>query len=209
MSIDIILFDVGGVIYTPLRDMIVRRRRMILAEQLGFSSPDQMWQRFYTGSEWNLAKTGQITEDEMWHKLLVPFGLESKQSQAAFVAQLYRDCGLKKEMRELISNLHKHFRLAILSNATDRLGAMLSDQLGVSESFELIVNSSEIGVAKPDESAYSIALELLVASPGQVLFIDDQLRNTRAAEKLAIKSLVFTQVNLFRSDLIGLDLLSQ
>ena len=74
MSIDVILFDVGGVIYTPLRETIVRTRRMKLADQLGFSSTDQMWQRFYTGLEWNLAKTGHISEDEMWHKLLAPFG---------------------------------------------------------------------------------------------------------------------------------------
>ena len=209
MSIDIILFDVGGVIYTPLRETVVRKRRMKLADQLGFSNTDQMWQRFYSGLEWNLAKTGHITEDEMWHKLLAPFGLKSKRSQAVFVEQLYRNWGLKNEMRELILELHKHYRLAILSNATDRLGSMLSDQLKVSESFEVIINSSEIGVAKPDEVAYNIALDLLAASPKQVLFIDDQRRNTSAAEKMSINSLLFTRVEQLKSDLIELGFLYQ
>jgi putative hydrolase of the HAD superfamily len=209
MSIDVILFDFGGVIYTPLRETIVQECRMKLALQLGFSSTDQMWQRFYGGSEWNLAKTGRTTEDEMWQNLLTPLGLESNQSQTAFVAELYRDTGLKDEMRELIADLHKHYRLAILSNASDKLGTLLSDHLQVSEFFEVIVNSSEIGVAKPNKDAYFIALELLAASPDQVLFIDDQCRNTIAAEKLSINSLVFKCVEELRSDLIALNLLHQ
>lgn len=207
MSIEVILFDVGGVIFTPLHDEAVKERRLKLARQLGFSTVDQMWRQFYTGSEWNLAKTGRITEDEMWQILLTPHGLKSKQSQAEFVAELYKDCGLRDEMRGLIGDLRYRYRLAILSNATNRLTSLLTDQLSIAHCFELVVNSSEVGLAKPGKAVYLRTLALLQVLPEQILFIDNQARNTEAAEKLGINSLVFRNVKQLKADLLKLDVL--
>ena len=208
MSVNVLLFDFGGVIYTPLNDEIVQKRREKLADQLGFSDANQMWQRFYAGVEWNLAKTGHIKEDEMWAELLAPLGLKNRQEQKAFVFELYRDCGLKDDMRELIVQLNMYYRLAILSNATDKLGTLLSGQLKVSKYFDLVVNSSDIRVAKPDNEAYFKTIEMLSVAPAEILFIDDQYRNTSAAEKLAIKSIVFKEIDQLRSDLMALDILA-
>ena len=209
MTITNIMFDFGGVIYTPLNKSDVQKRRTKLAARLGFPDAVQMWQRFYTGHEWSSAKTGLMTEDEMWHTLLTPFGLESKQLQDEFVAELYRGCGLKDEMRDLIVHLNYHYHLSILSNATDRLNSLLTDELQLSMYFDVIINSSEIGVAKPDREVYVKALECLATSPQRVLFIDDQQRNTIVAEKLAIKSIVFDEISHLKSDLKGLGPLHQ
>ncbi len=201
MPIETILFDVGGVLFTPLDDTPVNQRREALALQLGYENANQMWTRFFTGTEWELAKTGQWTDAQMWSALLSPHGITNLLEQQQFLDQLFRGVGLKAEMRQLILELYGRFKLSILSNATDHLDHILNEQMKIAGYFEVIVNSHFIGVAKPERQAYEITLERLGDEPGQVLFIDDQIRNIEAAGQLGIHGYVFNGVGALREEL--------
>jgi len=201
MPIETILFDVGGVLFTPLNDAAVSQRRESLANQLGYESANQMWNRFFTGSEWELAKTGRWTDAQMWSALLSPHGITDLRGQQKFLDQLFREVGLKAEMRQLILELYGHFKLSILSNASDHLDHILNEKMNIASYFDVIVNSHFIGVAKPERRAYEITLERLGDEPGQILFIDDQLRNIEAAGQLGIHGFVFNGVDGLREEL--------
>ena len=207
MAIDTVLFDFGGVIFTALDKKVLLAGRAELAQSLGFATAGEMWGRFFKGREWELTKTGHWSDVEMWAALLEPLGLNSGEMQSDFVAQLYQGVGLKPEMRNLIIELHSRWRLGILSNASDVLDSLLNDRLAIGDYFDVVVNSHYIGVAKPDRRAYEIALKRLEASPERVFFIDDQERNTRAAEVLEIRSHVFIGVADLRAELVELSLL--
>lgn len=201
MSISTILFDFGGVLYTPFDAYEVAARRDELARQLGFADGNTMWRRFYRGREWQATKTGRMTDAEMWDALLSPAGLTTQKEQELFVSQLFAGEGVKPDMSQLVAELGELYRLAILSNASDRLEEMLKAQQGIDRYFDVIVNSHRIGFAKPDEESYRIALAQLQVDPGQVFFIDDQLRNTHAAETLGIPSYAFTSISELRAEL--------
>jgi putative hydrolase of the HAD superfamily len=63
--------------------------------------------------------------------------------------------------------------------------------LPVDELFDLVVDSSEVGVRKPDPAIYRLALAGLGdVAPEQALFLDDYPSNVHAAEALGIRSLL-------------------
>jgi putative hydrolase of the HAD superfamily len=55
-----------------------------------------------------------------------------------------------------------------------------------------VVNSSEVGVAKPDRKIFEISLLRAGAEPAEALFIDDMAENVKAAENLGITGHVFS-----------------
>lgn len=201
MRISSILFDAGGVLVVPLDPVANAQRRDRLAQDLGFSNGEEMWEHFFGGDTWIAAKTGEIVHTEMWQTLLTPLGITSPEAQREFLAQLYDNEGILPEMRLLVERLHGDYRLGILSNWDDRLEEILEDELGIARYFDAIVNSHRIGVAKPDEKAYLEALDRLGAEPQEVLFIDDRTRNTKVAAELGIHTHVYRDFDLLVIDL--------
>lgn len=193
MTIETILFDFGGVLVEPLDVQAINERRDKLARSLGFDHRQEMWNHFYVGEVWQATKTGEMTNEEMWDMLLSPFGLESRAEQAAFTEQLFAGEGVRPQMRYLLDDLYGRYQLGILSNASDTLETALHS-LEIDHYFDVVVNSHRIGVAKPNPAAFHIALDRLDAEPEEVLFIDNQERNAKAAEALGIDSYIYTTV---------------
>jgi putative hydrolase of the HAD superfamily len=90
---------------------------------------------------------------------------------------------LQKQWQELnriplLKWLRDHFTLVILTNENTRtqlLKMAIIDPDG--EYFSAIITSEEIGVEKPNELAFSSAMESLNLSPEQCLMIGDSLEN--------------------------------
>ena len=91
-------------------------------------------------------------------------------------------------------------RLALLTNATDRLRADLTE-LGIWETFDSIFNSSAMGVAKPDAKVFSLVLNQLGCLASEVVFIDDALANVRAAQALGWRAHHFQSLDQLRAEL--------
>jgi FMN phosphatase YigB (HAD superfamily) len=161
MDIRFLLFDFGGVLYTPLDEMVVRANRDRLARRLGFENAGSMWRYFYGGEEWELTKIGRQIDAQMWSNLLKPLGLSTETSQRAFVKELFHGVGLKPEMEYILRQLKERYSLSILSNASDVLEELIHDQLNIGNYFTAIINSYRIQVAKPQHKSYEIALDRL------------------------------------------------
>ena len=92
-------------------------------------------------------------------------------------------------------------RLFALSNWSAETFPLVRHRFAELDLFEKIVISGEHGCAKPDERFYRIALDEIGLPAANLLFIDDNLRNIRAAERLGFQSLVFTSAEKLRGDL--------
>jgi putative hydrolase of the HAD superfamily len=90
----------------------------------------------------------------------------------------------------LLSACHSSLRLVLVTNATSRLPHDLL-ALGLSEHFHAVVNSSQVGVAKPSKELFRVALERSGATAAQALFIDDTAANVESASSLGILSHAF------------------
>jgi len=63
-------------------------------------------------------------------------------------------------------------RLGVISNAEGQIKRLL-DHTGLDSRFEVIIDSSEVGVAKPDAEIFRLALEGLGASPERSIHVGD------------------------------------
>ena len=73
--------------------------------------------------------------------------------------------------------------------------------------FDGIVVSGEEKIRKPAPAFYQILLDRHTVTPTEALFIDDNLRNVLAAEKLGIRSVHFTTAEALREKLVDLRIL--
>lgn len=80
--------------------------------------------------------------------------------------------------------------VALVTNATTRLPDDLA-ALGLASEFDHIINSSRIGVAKPDPGIFTAALQALHLPADQVLFVDDDACHVAAARELGMRSYQF------------------
>ena len=70
--------------------------------------------------------------------------------------------------------------LGLVTNATTRLDDDLA-QLGLTDAFDFVVNSSAVGCAKPSRCFYEHAVRRCGCERGAVLFVDDRPENVDAA----------------------------
>jgi putative hydrolase of the HAD superfamily len=116
---------------------------------------------------------------------------------ASYFAALYEEFTrpgiwyLEGGTKELLSDLQEAgYRLGVLSNFDRRLYAIL-DQLEISEFFEHIVISSEVGADKPDPRIFAELIQRFRVSPEQVLHAgDDPMVDGAAAHAAGLQALV-------------------
>jgi putative hydrolase of the HAD superfamily len=139
------------------------------------------------------AITGAIS-DEQWRINVADKLMETYHSRscADAVAQWSSYIGeVDYEVLATVRNCMPSLRVVLVTNATSRLHSDLLS-LGLSNSFHAIVNSSEVGHAKPDSKIFLAALRVAEAQPEHALFVDDSQSNVQAAASLGILAHHFT-----------------
>jgi len=132
---------------------------------------------------------GWISMDEFFDKLTDDLGVPEKTKvwRKRFIPGFKRI----EETYELVEELEGKFELAVLTNA--KIGLWDEWKEGrLKEYFKIIVDSSEEHVLKPDEKIYRILLDRLKLKAEECLFIDDDEKNTLAADKLGFQTVHFT-----------------
>lgn len=192
-----IIFDFGGVFNSAHETLA----GFAGASQRFGHSPAALYDLFYSGPAWQSAKLGGMTSDAYWREMMAALGLDPAGDTAAFRQELFAGQQLNPEVVALAERLARRFPLALLSNALDDLEWELEHVFAVKHLFAVVVNSAVARVAKPDPTAYRLALEGLNLAPAEALFIDDKPRNVLAAEALGIPSIHFTTVPALTADL--------
>ena len=130
-------------------------------------------------------------EAEFWQSLATAVDLDPEQ-RAAMRADFWDAyCGTgNTEMIEYARSLRGRARTAILSNSADGAREEEERRFGLSQIFDPICYSHELGVNKPDPQAYLLTLERLGASPDEVFFIDDHTEALVGAASLGIRGIL-------------------
>lgn len=89
-----------------------------------------------------------------------------------------------KEMHKFLSWVSENYNFGLLTNIMPGLiDAMVKQNKIPNLSYKVIVDSSDIGVIKPEPKIYEIAQGLAEVAPGEILLVDDSRSNLMAAEK--------------------------
>ena len=87
---------------------------------------------------------------------------------------------------ELIIQMRKTCRIGLITNATNRLLQDL-EALDLPEHLDFIINSSEVGFAKPSSEIFVHALAVAAARPDETVFIDDTHSNIASASAMGFR----------------------
>ena len=82
-------------------------------------------------------------------------------------------------------------RVGLLTNATSRLDHEL-EVLRLTDEVDVVCNSSELGVAKPDLRAFELAVARMEVAPADCFFTDDRVENVDAARRAGLVAHHFT-----------------
>lgn len=136
------------------------------------------------------ALAGRIT-DEQWREQVAERlrAIYPGSAAEAAVGQWSQPCGqLDIEVMALLDDCRPDLRLVLVSNATTRLARDLQT-LGLSERFDAVVNSSELGWLKPEPEIFRAAFARAGVEARQALFVDDDPDNVAAAVALGARGL--------------------
>lgn len=174
-----LILDLDGVLrqWDPLIVATAERDHKLPAGALAnaaFGDPARLYRAVtgvITDAQWRVEIARELTED---------FGAVG----TAAVTQWSEPAGaVTVEVLEIVRRERRRRTVAIFSNATSRLGRDLK-RLRLLGEVDLVFNSSELGVAKPDPEAFSKVLLQLGAAAQECTFVDDTLANVEAAECL-------------------------
>ena len=92
-----------------------------------------------------------------------------------------------KRTRPVVKTLSEHYKLVLVSNFYGNIQAVLKD-FGLDGFFSRIVESSVVGVRKPDPAIYRLGVEAMGLSAGQVLVVGDSFsKDVVPAKKVGCK----------------------
>ena len=190
-----IIFDIGGVLIRT-HDQSYRRK---WETRLGLE-PGGAARLIFDSDLGRQAQVGRVTLREVWAWAGELLGL-SADELAAFERDFWAGDRLDRDLIRYIQGLRVRYRTAFLSNAWQRDGRAMAEELGLADCFDAYVVSAEVGVAKPDPRIYHITLERLDVLPAEAVFVDDFIENVEAARRIGMQAIHFTDPLLARQQL--------
>lgn len=143
---------------------------------------------------------GLINWDEFAGRLAEATG----QTKEAVHAEFNRHAVVNEGLVDLIGELAKSYRVGLLSNAQSVFLRDILAEHNLERLFHYIVISSEVGMIKPNPEIFRHILEKLGVVPAEAIFIDDNVKNTEAAEKVGIRGVQYTDLHKLKQDLASL-----
>jgi HAD superfamily hydrolase (TIGR01509 family) len=77
----------------------------------------------------------------------------------------------------------QHYKLALATSATTRNRVAALDLLGIADSFEVIVDLSDVSEPKPSPEIYLTAVSRLALAPSQCMVVEDALTGVLSAKR--------------------------
>jgi putative hydrolase of the HAD superfamily len=199
---DVILFDVGGVLLTngwdrgERAEVLDRFHLDPAAFELRHPEPYRAWERGAIPVEAYLDAT-VFTE---------PRSFSRDEFFAAMCSQSHLlPGGALGILRELAAS--DKCLLGALNNEARETNEYRFRQFGLRECFRVALSSCYLGLRKPDQAIFRLALDILGRPAERILFIDDREENAAAASLAGMKAIRFKGEEALRRELDGLGVL--
>jgi putative hydrolase of the HAD superfamily len=182
-----VLFDIGGVLFSSPFDAFARYERerglpVDFIRTLNATNPD--------ANAWAQLERSAVSFDEfctLYEAEAVAAGnpIDAREVLACLSGDL------RPEMVEAARRCRKQFKTAALTNnfvGADRdEGTGMMSVLG--DLFDEVIESSKVGVRKPDPRFYELACEALDIQPSEAVFLDDLGVNLKPAKAVGMTTI--------------------
>ena len=182
------IFDIGGVLTTsPVQSIRRFEQEAGLPERaLGplLASHEGAWSRF---------EKSELTPADF----ITAFEAEAKElgheiDGSAFLGAFFGALVVRDDYMRAVRHLRGKVKLGAITNNIARdvdEGAARSGPLALEELFDVVIESSKVGVRKPDPRIYEMACERLGVEPAEAVFLDDFGVNLKAARALGMTTI--------------------
>jgi putative hydrolase of the HAD superfamily len=198
MSIRGVIIDFGGVIVRT--DNKGPRDR--LAERFGLSR-QQINALVFDGPSAQSALLGKLPVEEHWAQVCQTLHLPLS-AAADLEKEFFSGDSMDYRLVEFLRKLKPRLAVALLSNAWHGLRERLELEWGILDTFDQIIISAEVGLAKPDPRIFALTLEKMKISPAEAVFIDDFPENIAAGAKFGLNVVQFLNTDQAIADVEAL-----
>jgi putative hydrolase of the HAD superfamily len=183
-AIDAVVFDFGGV-FTPspfdavgtMGDVagIPRERAM----EFVFGPYDRD-----TDHPWHQAERGEMALADVRTQVLEAAAAEGLEIDLYDMLKYMSGSGIRDEMVERARRLHADgYRTGMITNNVAEFREFWRPMLPLDELFDVVIDSHEVAMRKPDPRIFALVLEQLGGvEPSRAVFLDDYPGNVAAAE---------------------------
>jgi len=197
--ISAIFWDVGGVLLTNAWDRAQRERAL---EQFKLDQEE-----FHDRHEMVVSslERGKIGFDEYLDRTIFyrprPFAREVFKDYVFSLSQPYREV---LALAEELTKSGKYF-MGTINNESRELNLYRIQTFGLREIFSVFVSSCFVGLRKPEDAIYRLALEITQKTPGDCCFIDDRALNIESARQMGMHTIEMHDVEQLRRELRKLE----
>jgi putative hydrolase of the HAD superfamily len=197
-EVNMLFWDNGGVILTNGWD---RESRQKAVEHFHLD-----WEDFADRHELmlNAFETGEATLTEYLQRTV--FYRPRSFTIEEFKAFMFAQSQPLPESLDFLKQLAHSRRcgMAALNNESREINEYRIAQFHLREYFEAFFSSCYLGVRKPDEEIYRLALEITQRKPQECVMIDDRGLNLECAKELGMRVVQFQNARQLRDDLASL-----
>jgi epoxide hydrolase-like predicted phosphatase len=187
-----VIFDLGGVLVRTDD----RAPRANLAARLGMNYAE-LSDLVFDNKSARQATLGQISTGQHWEAVRARLGL-SQEIFSDVRKEFWAGDTLDTSLVNFLRSLRPRYQTALLSNAWDDLRAILERELKILDAFDQVIISAEVGLMKPDERIFHLALERLGVAPGEAVFVDDFSENIDGARAIGLHAIHFRSADQAR-----------
>ena len=194
-EINSIFWDVGGVLLSNAWDRSQRERAL---EQFNLDEAE------FTDRHEMLVSSlerGKISFDEYLDRTIFyrprPFAREVFKDYVFSLSQPHHEV---LAVAEQLAKSGKYF-MATVNNESKDLNQYRIQTFGLRDIFSVFVSSCFVGLRKPEEAIYRLALEVTQKSAENCCFIDDRALNLESARRLGMSTIEMHDVEQLRREL--------
>lgn len=192
-TIRALFWDVGGVLLTNAWDH-QERDQAVERFLLSKSEFEERHRELVPAFE-----EGKLTLDEYLERTV--FYEPRTFSKEDFKQFLFSRSHPKPQSLELARALRGKYVMGTINNESRELNQYRIENYGLTDIFDLFVSSCFVGLRKPDERIYRLALDLTQHTPDECCFIDDRAVNLEGATKVGMKTVLMKDPQQLRRDL--------
>ena len=201
-----IFFDIGGVLLT---DGWGHDSRRAAAEKFGLD-----WEEYSDRHEkvGHAIETNRMSLEQYLDRAI--FYRPREFSREEFRAFIFAQSQPKPESIAIVAQLadSKNHFLGTINNEVLELNLYRLEHFGLRRYFRVFFSSCFLGLRKPDEAIYRLALQVTQEAPANCIFIDDREVNLECPRELGMRTILFQDAEQLRSELtqagIELEILS-
>ena len=194
-TISAIFWDVGGVLLSNAWDRTQRRRALtnFKLDELDFEDRHEMLVSSF--------ERGKISLDDYLQRTVFyrprPF---TPNEFKAYMFSLSQPCEDRLALARALAR-SRDYLMATINNESAELNLHRIQTYGLREIFDVFISSCFVGLRKPEEGIYRLALDITQRQPQECVFVDDRPLNVDAAAHLGMSVIRVESTQQLREEL--------